>query len=100
MYCTVTAPDDAGLRVTVNSTSSPSAAVAADSMVSVGVPSSSSIVPVAVFAAPSSAFDDGLDSVTVKVSSSSAVVSGVVAIVSVALVEPAPRVSVRLTAAV
>ena len=58
------------------------------------------MVPVAVLRAPSAAFDEGLARVTVNVSSSSSSVSSVVAMVSVALVSPVPRVSVRLAAAV
>ena len=98
MYRTVTALELAWLNVTVNSTASPSSAVAAGSMVSVGLPSSSSIVPVAVFGVPSSAFVDGLDSVTVNVSSSSCVVSPAVAIETVPVVLPAVTVSVPLAA--
>ena len=62
--------------------------------------SSSTMVPVAVLRAPSAAFDEGVARVTVNVSSSSSSVSSVVAMVSVALVSPVPRVSVRLAAAV
>ena len=51
--------------------------------------SSSSMVPVAAFAAPSAAFDDGLESVTVKVSSSSFTRSLPVAMEMVAEVDPA-----------
>ena len=62
--------------------------------------SSSTMVPVAVLRAPSAAFDETLVSVTVNVSSGSSSVSSVVAMVSVALVSPVPRVSVRPLAAV
>ena len=62
--------------------------------------SSSTMVPVAVFAVPSTAFADELASVTVNVSSFSSSVSSVVAIVSVARVAPAAIVSVRALAAV
>ena len=99
MYCTVTALELAWLRFTVNSTPAPSSA-SASSMLTVGVPSSSTMVPVAVFALPSFAFVDGLASVTVNVSSFSSVVSGVVAIVNVPCVVPASRVNVRPLAAV
>ena len=95
----MTSPELAWLRFTVNSTPSPSSA-SASSMLTVGVPSSSTMVPVAVFALPSAAFADGLASVTVNVSSFSSVASGVVGIVNVPCVVPAPRVSVRPLAAV
>ena len=59
--------------------------------------SSSVIVPVAVGSAASVTFD-GLDRVSVKVSSSSSVVSSIVATVTVSSVTPGMKVSVSLAA--
>ena len=97
VYASLPGSNVAGVR----SIESPCAPVSASALsVASAERSSSVMVPVAVFGVPSSAFVDGLDSVTVKVSSSSSSVSSVVAIVNVPCVDPEPRVSVRLAAAV
>ena len=93
---TVTVLPLAGDSVSVKVAGLPSVA-AASATLTVGGSSSSVIVPVAVEAAASCAFDDGLDSVTVKVSLSSSVVSGVVdtmisAVVSLAVTVAVPVV--------
>ena len=77
---------------TVKATESPSAALASDTLTAGRLSSSSLIVPVAV-ASPSVAFA-GLDSVSVKVSSSSSAESSVVATLTVFVVSPAVNVSV------
>ena len=97
VYASVAGSNAAGVRPI----ESPCASVSTSaSSVASAERSSSTMVPVAVLRAPSAAFDEGLARVTVNVSSGSSSVSSVVAMVSVALVSPVPRVSVRPLAAV
>ena len=92
-YATVTWSLLAGDSETVNTTADPSVALASATLsAGSGVSSLSSIVPVAV-ESPSVAFV-GLDSVSVKVSSSSSTVSSVVATLTVFDVSFAANVSV------
>ena len=99
LYCTVTSAPAAYSRVTAKSTLDPSAPVPSVTLIS-GLPSLSRMVAVADVVVPSAAFDDGLDRVTVKVSSSSASESSVVAMLIVPDVSPAAMVSVCAEAAV
>ena len=99
LYCTVRSDAVAWFRLTVNARLVPSAPEA-PAMLTCGLPSLSRMVPVADVTVPRLALDEGLDRVTVKVSSSSAVVSSAVATVKVARVSPAGMVSVCALAAV
>ena len=93
LYSTVTSASVAALMLTAKLTSEPSTAVPPVTPTT-GLPSSSRIVPVAEVSVPRSALDDGLDSVTVKVSSFSSALSPVVSMLIAATVSPAGIVSV------
>ena len=77
----------------MNATFEPSTALASATLM-FGLPSLSRIVPVAVVVVPSSALDEGPDSVTVKVSSSSMLPSSMVEMLMSALTCPAGMVSI------
>ena len=85
-------------RFTVSATFALSDCRTSAAMLMVGGASSSSMVPCAVASVAISAFDDGLDSVTVKVSSGSSVMSSSVDTVTVAVVSLAVMVSVPVAA--
>ena len=71
----------------------------ATELIAAGSVSSSSMVPVASLGVPRTAFDDGFDSVSLNVSSSSSTVSSPVAILIVADVSPAVMVRLASLAA-
>ena len=93
LYCTVTSASVANLRLTVKLRFEPSVADAPIALTA-GLPSPSRIVPVADLSVPRSALDEGLDNVTVKVSSASSTPSSVVSMLNSATESPAGMVSV------